>query len=104
MAKAIIDAGICGEKTVVIAEGDDQYQVSLKFETTCPFIEEMANELQEVNALGEISFRRGVPETLQKGIEFCAHTACPVPVGTIKAIEVAAGLALPQDVTIQIEK
>lgn len=30
------------------------------------------------------------------------HAACPVPAGIIKAIEVAAGLALPKDAKIEV--
>ena len=30
--------------------------------------------------------------------------SCPVPSGIIKAIEVAAGLALPKDASIQVSK
>jgi len=103
MATAKIAAGICGEHTTVTAILLDEYQVKLEFETTCPFIENLAEELQEVNAWNEISFRRGIPETIQKGIEYCTHAACPVPVGVVKAIEVAAGLALPEDVTIELK-
>ena len=32
------------------------------------------------------------------------HAACPVPSAILKAIEVEAGLAVPQDVIIKIEK
>ena len=39
---------------------------------------------------------------MQKGVEHCFHSACPVPVGIIKAVEVAAGLALPADVRMTI--
>jgi hypothetical protein len=32
------------------------------------------------------------------------HTACPVPSGTIKAMEVEAGFCLPEDASIVFEK
>jgi hypothetical protein len=32
------------------------------------------------------------------------HPACPVPSGILKAIEVAAGLALPKDASIKPSK
>jgi hypothetical protein len=35
--------------------------------------------------------------------EAIPHTACPVPCGIIKAIEVAGGLGLKRDVTIKVE-
>ena len=104
MAKAHIDAGICGFGTTVETTANPGYKVTIKLESDCPAIRKLAENLTEVDALGEISFRRGLPQTLQKGNEFCTHTACPVPVGIVKAIEVAAELALPKDVTIKIEK
>lgn len=104
MTNAKIDAGICGFHTNVEAEALENYRVKLTIKSECPDIQNLAENLKEVNAFREISFRQGIPETLQKGQEYCAHASCPVPVGIIKAIEVAAGLALPQNATIEIEK
>ena len=104
MAKAHINAGICGFGTTVETTANPGYKVAVSIDSECPAIQKLAENLTEVNALGEISFRRGMPETLQKGIDHCTHAACPVPVGVLKAIEVAAGLALPKDVSIKIEK
>jgi hypothetical protein len=64
----------------------------------------MAEELNEVDPFREISNRGDGPVTLKLGVKHCAHAACPVPVGIIKAIEVEAGLALPADVIIKISK
>jgi hypothetical protein len=52
----------------------------------------------------EITFRGQGPLTLQLAAKHCAHPACPVPVGIIKAVEVEAGLALAADVTIKLWK
>jgi hypothetical protein len=104
MAKARVDAGICGHHTTIEANADENFSVILKIESDCKHIKNLAENLTEVNALNEISFRKGIPDTLQKGAEYCTHAACPVPVGIIKTIEVAAGLALPKEVKIEIEK
>ena len=104
MAKAHINAGICGFGTTVETTANPGYKVSVNIDSECPAIRALAENLTEVDALGEISFKRGLPQTLQKGSEYCTHAACPVPVGVLKAIEVAAGLALPKDVTIKVEK
>ncbi len=103
MAKATIHAGNCGYVTVVEANHQGKYVVQLTINSDCKHIQKLANELTEVQALNEISFRRGSPEILEKGGQFCTHTACPVPVGIIKAVEVATGLALPQTATIELE-
>lgn len=104
MAKATIDAGICGYITTVEAEKGDKFQVKLHIESECKHIQKMAADLDEVNALGEISPKKGDHQILAKGNEYCTHSACPVPVGIIKAVEVAAGLALPKEASIKVEK
>lgn len=104
MAKAKIEAGICGFYTTVEAEAGDDYQVTLKIESDCKHIQKLAEDLKTVSAFNEISFRRGSPEILAKGAQYCTHASCPVPVGIIKTVEVAAGLALPQVVKIEVEK
>ena len=104
MAKARIEAGICGHTAEVEAEADQNYQVKVKIESSCKHIQKLAENLNEVNALNEISSRRDTPEILAKGLEYCTHASCPVPVGIIKTVEVAAGLALPQTATIVVEK
>ncbi len=105
MSIARIDSGICGERTTVTATRIEKYRVVLQIESSCPHITKMAGEIVEVDALNEISSRRGksVPKVIDAGLRLCAHSACPVPAGIIKAVEVAAGLALPKNATIEIE-
>jgi hypothetical protein len=67
----------------------------------CDAIQRLGEELTEVDPFQEITFRGQGPRALQLGAKHCYHTACPVPVGIIKAVEVAAGLALPADAAIQ---
>jgi len=57
-----------------------------------------------VHPFEEIAFRGEGPKTLLLAAKHCKHAACPVPSGIIKAIEVAAGLALPKDASIQVSK
>jgi hypothetical protein len=103
MATAEILAGICGFHTTVRAnmQGD---LCQLEIHSECKAIQRLAQELTQVEPFQEISFRRSNPQTLQMGAKYCSHAACPVPVGIIKAVEVAAGLALPADVSIQVSK
>jgi hypothetical protein len=103
MAKAEIAAGICGFVTRVEAHMEGK-QCALQIESTCPSIQKMAGELQQVNPFNEISYRKGIPATLDAATHFCPHPACPVPVGILKAVEVASGLALPADVSIKVSK
>ncbi|MBI5032346.1 MAG: hypothetical protein HZB51_17590 [Chloroflexi bacterium] len=103
MAKAEIFPGNCGHVTTVEAKMDGKL-CNLTIVSDCKAIQRLAEELRQVNPMNEISFRRSMPEILQKGAQFCTHAACPVPVGIIKAVEVEAKLALPMDAIIKLFK
>lgn len=103
MSKAEISSGICGHVTTVEATMDGKV-CKLTITSDCKAIQQLAQELTEVNPLMEISSRRATPQTLQMGLKHCIHAACPVPVGIIKAVEVAAKLALPKDAVIKVSK
>ena len=64
----------------------------------------LAERLTSVAVLQEM--RKSMPETAvyQAAGEARLHTACPVPCAALKAIEVAAGLALPADVAIALHR
>ncbi len=103
MAKAEIFSGICGFTTTVETSLDGT-ACKVAIQSECKSIQKMAGELKEVDPFKEISFRRSMPQVHEMGHKYCAHAACPVPVGIIKAIEVESGLALPKDVSIKISK
>jgi hypothetical protein len=103
MAKAEIFAGICGFNTTVHAHQNGEV-VDLEIHSECKAIQKLAEHLTQVDPWHEISSRRALPQTLEMGIKYCTHAACPVPSGIIKAVEVEAGLALPKDVSIKLSK
>lgn len=105
MARAEINSGVCGFHTSVVTSMDEEGETcSIHIDSQCEAIQRLAQVLIEVQPFEEISFRRKTPTILALGAKFCTHAACPVPVGVIKAVEVAAGLALPRDVQIQLTK
>ena len=75
---------------------------TISIRSDCGNIEKLSAQLREVDPYQEISFSGDGPNTFIKFRKWCPHPACSVPVGIIKAVEVAAGLALPQDVTIEV--
>jgi hypothetical protein len=103
VAKAEIFSGICGFNTTVHTHMNGA-SCAVSIQSECDAVERLAGELAQVNPWQEISFRGDGPTTLQMGAKYCHHPACPVPVGIIKAIEIEAGLALPQDVSIKLSK
>lgn len=104
MSEAIIQPGICGFSSKVTVTRSGKRSCTIQIESQCPHIQELSSALTEVDPFKEISFRGGNPSVLELASQICAHAACPVPVGIIKAIEVEAGLALPRDVEIKIQK
>ena len=103
MSKAKIFSGICGFTTDVEASAHNSNCI-VSIESECKSIQHLAEELRQVDPFREITFRGEGPLTLQLAAKYCPHTACPVPIGIIKAVEVEAGMALPADVTIRVSK
>ena len=102
MATVEVMAGVCGFNTRIVARADDAYQVTLEITSECTHVRQLAGLLTEVSALDEI--RRPITETTpyQLAARCHAHAACPVPSAVVKAIEVAAGMALPCDVVMTV--
>jgi len=104
MAKAEIDAGICGFKTTCIATRNGDGTVHLHIESDCKAVMKLAEQFQDIEPMKEVFWRRQMPSIHQLAPQCLSHPACPVPSGIIKAIEVEAGLALPKDASIKISK
>ncbi len=103
MAKAEIDAGICGFHTTCIATRNEDGTIHLNIESDCKAVLKLAEQIKDVEPFKEAFWRRGTPTPIYQQAPQClSHPACPVPSGIIKAIEVEAGLALPKDVSIQV--
>jgi hypothetical protein len=104
MPDLTIHAGVCGFVTTIHAASEDQQNVSLTFETTCPHLAKAAGELTTVDAYTDI-FRKPHETTVYAVLsKYLVHTACPLYSGFFKAVEAAAGLALPRDVAMSFEE
>ena len=105
-AKVMVDAGICGFQTKIIADSDDSQNVTFKIISGC----------EKARAFGEALIAKGpvdgyaeigagadgvILATAREFLKGCC-AACAVPVGTFKAMQVAASVALPKDVTLTI--
>jgi hypothetical protein len=100
-SRSEITAGICGFTTTVDVTCQD-YKCTIAIQSDCPNAQKLAAELTEADAFHEISYRGGRPRTFELAERYLQHTACPVPSGIIKAIEVAAELAFGKDVEIRV--
>jgi hypothetical protein len=107
-AKVNINAGICGFQTIAQVESSDEQLVTFQIESNCEKIKALAQKLvqtEPLDAFQEIS-SQGKSQLLtlsQDHLPVCC-AACAVPIGLFKAMQVAAGLALPKEVSIRLEK
>jgi hypothetical protein len=105
-ALVVVDAGICGFETRIHAESEDSQNVTFRITTPCEKIAAFAEALTgqgPVDAYTEVGAGSGgiVMTTSDAVLKGCC-SACAVRFGTFKAMQVAAGLALPKDVVLTI--
>jgi len=106
-ASATILAGVCGFTTRVRAEADEAYQVRLTVESDCEKVRAYGAELSEQMPLSAFDELRLGSEgtilgTARNHLKGCC-AACVTCDGVFKAMQVAAGLALPAPVHIELE-
>lgn len=99
-----VAAGVCGFSARIACEADETYAVTVRVESDCPRVQELAKRLDRVAILSEMG--KPLPETsvYRAAGESRLHIACPVPAAMLKGIEVAAGLALPADAHITVRR
>ncbi|MFQ6057814.1 MAG: hypothetical protein ACE5MB_02900 [Anaerolineae bacterium] len=104
MAKAHIKAGSCGFTVDVVATLQDKRTVNLEIASDCPNLEPWIQELKQVDPYYEVEPRsdKGRIRSLVNKLQHCA--SCPAPIGILKAVEVAAGFAVPKDVRIELSR
>jgi len=107
-AKVEIDAGVCGFHTTCRATSEDSQFVTFAVGSGCEKIRALADRLKEkgpVDAYQEIGAQNEsvVLTTTRATLKGCC-AACAAPIGIFKAMQVAAGLALPMDIALKISK
>lgn len=104
-AKASIYAGVCGFRTSITATSDDSQHVQFQVQSDCSKITEMAEGLPTVDGYQEIAdgFDGAVHGRVREVLRGCC-SGCIVPPGLFKCMQVAAGLALPVNPTVELSK
>lgn len=105
-AFVVVDAGVCGFQTQVQAVGDDMQMVTFSIASGCEKARKFGETLiakGPVDGYAEIGegAEGVVLRTARENLKGCC-AACAVPIGVFKAMQVAAGVALPKDVTLKI--
>jgi hypothetical protein len=103
-AVVVVDAGICGFKTRIHADSEDSQNVTFKIASGCEKARQFCEALMAkgpVDGYTEIGTGSDglILTTAREHLKGCC-AACAVPVGAFKAMQVAAGVALPKDVTL----
>jgi len=105
-AHVSIEPGVCGFRTRIVATSDDGQHVAFSVSSTCERISRLAEELAAsgpVDAYAELAAgSNGRLLTLARGALCGGCAGCVTPAALFKAMQVAAGLALPQDVVLHI--
>ncbi len=107
-ALVTVDAGICGFQTRIHAESEDNQNVSFCVVSACEKARKFGEALiakGPVDGFAEIGagWDGVVLTTARETLQGCC-SACAVPIGAFKAMQIAAGMALPKGVTLEIEK
>jgi hypothetical protein len=102
---ATINAGVCGFVTEVTARCEDSQHVSFEVVSPCEKAQRLAEILPTVDAYAEIGsgFDGQVMTAVRECFTGCC-SGCAVPVGVFKAMQVAASLALPSAVSIDLQR
>ena len=105
-ALVVVDGGICGFQTRIHADSDDSQNVTFKIASGCEKAQKFGEALIAkglVDGYAEIGAGADgvVLSIARENLKGCC-AACAVPVGAFKAMQVAAGVALPKDVTLKI--
>ena len=103
-----IEAGVCGFRTKAWARSEDGQWVSYEVTSDCEKIQALAGRLEAAGPIDAYdAIARGADSQLltvcRDSLQGCC-AGCVMPVGLFKAMQVAAGLALPRDIAVRLEK
>lgn len=107
--KTEIAPGICGFDAVVTASTEDGQNVMFEFVTECENIKELAKRINDISPVDAIETLGPEENPILAAARTLLQTkgcceACVVPVAMVKSMQVVAGLALPEDVSLKITR
>ena len=104
MAVCWVKAGICGTETTIEITKTSQTKVKVSFVTTCEHVQTLAQELTELDIGSEMTKPMIETFTYTLSTKYLCRTSCVVPAAILKAMEVAAGIFLPESCAIEFVK
>jgi len=105
-AQTVIDPGTCGFKAVVTATVERGREARFSIESQCEHVAVLAAALAEhevFDVYAEMDPRAESPlHTVCRESLKGSYPWCPVPLGLLKALQVAAGLSLPEAMSLTV--
>jgi len=100
--KVIVKAGICGFTTTIEVTTTNKRRLSVKINSDCDLVNSLGKAIKELEQWEALKPKEQSMVYLSAS-KCSLHSGCLVPCAIIKATEVAAGLALPQDASIHFD-
>lgn len=105
-AQATIDPGTCGFAATVTATVERGREASFTIESGCEHVAALAAALAQngpFNVYDEMDWSKEsrLRVTMREGLKG-SYAWCPVPLGMMKAMQVAAGLSLPEKMAVSV--
>lgn len=101
MTKLILNAGVCGMKSEISVDTNDNGTVSIKLESDCPHLPDAVAALpQEIDPYS-ICFKQGGAPFEALLDPHIPHRTCPCACAILKGVEAEAQLALKRNVSIE---
>ena len=101
MTMCWVKAGICGQETTIEAVRTSQTKARISFFTTCEHVQALAKELTELDIGSEMTKPMVKTLTYTLATKHLCRTSCVVPTAILKAMEVTAGIFLPESCAIE---
>jgi len=96
-----VKSGICGTETTIEITKTSQTKVRVSFATTCEHVQALAQELIELDIGSEMTKPMNETLTYTLATKHLCRTSCVVPSAILKAMEVTAGVFLPESCAIE---
>lgn len=105
MTKVIINPGVCGFKTVVTADTNEDEEVILKVSSGCASVKAMMQELGDTFDPIEVCLKKPGDNVFYDyaRAHFPVHAACPIISGILKCMEAEGQMALPANASIEFQ-
>lgn len=87
-------------KTLITARDNGMGLIEIDIKSDCPNILKMSWRLEPMSPYAEVEAPFDVSTIYKLAADAIPHTACPVPAGIVKALEVAGDLGLKRDSVI----